>query len=173
VSLRGAEDDSPITVFEATAMDAARVTAVQSTMRRRILRLCVRRALRAAEAAKDRSAWQHDGGFSLDAGVCLAGHDRQCMERLRRSCARPPFALERIARSEEERILYHRPKPTPAEAIRLTLSPLELIGCLAALIPAPRLPRHRDYGVLAPWSSITKDTTVASEPGRGVQLPGV
>jgi hypothetical protein len=131
-------------------MDAARMAAVQSTMRRRILRLFVRRALRAAEAAKDRSAWQHDGGFSRDAGVRLAGHDRQGRERGLRSCARPPFALERIKRSDEERILYHRPKPTPAGPIRLRLSPLELIARLAALIPAPRRHRHRYSGVLAP-----------------------
>ncbi len=124
----GAKEDSPITFFEATARDAARVTAVPSTMRRRILRLCVRRALRAAEAAKDRSAWQHDGGFSRDAGVCLEGHDRQGRERRLRFCACPPFALERIERSEEERIRYHLPKPIPAGPIRLTRSPLERIG---------------------------------------------
>jgi hypothetical protein len=146
----GAEDDSPLTFFEATAMDAARVAAVQSTMRRRILSLFVRRALRAADAAKDRSAWQHDGGFSLDAGVRSEGHDRHGRERLLRYCARPPFARERIERSEQERILYHLPKPTPEGQIRLTLSPLERIARLAALIPAPRRHRHRDSGVLAP-----------------------
>jgi hypothetical protein len=123
---------------------------VQSTTRRRILRLFVRRALRAADAAKDRSTWQHDGGFSLDAGVRSEGHDRPGRERLLRSCARPPFARERIERSEQERILYHLPKPTPEGQIRLRLSPLERIGRLAALIPAPRRHRHRDSGVLAP-----------------------
>jgi hypothetical protein len=48
------------------------------------------------------------------------------------------------------RYIYHLPKPTPEGQIRLTLSPLELIGRLAALISAPRLHRHRYYGVLAP-----------------------
>jgi hypothetical protein len=47
----GAEDDSPITFFDAMAMDAARMAAVPSTVRRRILRLFVRGALRAADAA--------------------------------------------------------------------------------------------------------------------------
>jgi len=40
----------------------------------------------------------HDGGFSLDASVRIKGHDRPCLERLLRYCARPPFALERIER---------------------------------------------------------------------------
>jgi hypothetical protein len=129
------------------------MTAVQSTTRRRILRLFVRRALRAADAAKDRSAWQHDGDFSLDAGVRSEGHDRPGMERLLRYCARPPFARERIERSEQERILYHLPKPTPEGQIRLRRSPLELIGCLAALTPAappPRLWRARTQRQAAP-----------------------
>ena len=90
-------------------------------------------------------AWPHDGGFSLDApmkiyGVRIEGQDRPGLERLLRYCARPPFALERI---DEERILYHLLKPTPDGQTRLTLMPLELISRLAALIPAPRLHRHR------------------------------
>jgi hypothetical protein len=146
----GAQDDSPLAFFEATAMDAPTVAAVQGTIRRRILRLFVRRALLEADDAKDMGAWQHDGGFSLDASVRIEGHDRQGRERLLRYCARPPFALERIERIDEERILYHLPKPTPGGQTRLTLTPREFIGRLAALIPAPRLHRHRNSGVLAP-----------------------
>ena len=130
-------------------MDAPTVAAVQSTIRRRILRLFVRRALLDADDAKDMRAWQHDGGFSLDASVRIEGHDRPGLERLLRYCARPPLALERIERVDE-RILYHLPRPTPDGQTRLTLTPLEFISRLAALIPAPRLHRHRYDGVLAP-----------------------
>ncbi|MGF1525178.1 MAG: transposase [Candidatus Competibacterales bacterium] len=91
-------------------------------------------------------AWQHDGGFSLDASLHIEGHDREGLERLLRYCARPPFALERIERIDEERIVYHLPKPTPDEQTRLTLTPLEFISRLAALIPAPRLLHHRGGG---------------------------
>ena len=72
----GAEDDSPIAFFEATAMEAPKLAAIQGTIRRRILRLFLRRALLEADDAKDMGAWQHDGGFSLDASVRIEGHDR-------------------------------------------------------------------------------------------------
>jgi len=160
----GAEDDSPITFFEATAMDAPTVAAVQSTIRRRILHLFVRRALLAADEAKDMGAWQHEGGFSLDASVRLEGHDRPGLERLLRYCARPPFALERI--------LYHLPKPTPDGQTRLTLTPLEFIGRLAALIPAPRLHRHRYYGVLAPNARLRLAVTAMACEARPTGNPG-
>ena len=154
-------------------MDAARVAAVQSTLRRRILRLFVRRALLEADEAKDMGAWQHDGGFSLDASVRIEGHDRPGLERLLRYCARPPFALERIERGDEERILYHLPKPTPGGQTRLTLLPLEFIGRLAALIPAPRLHRHRYHGVLAPNARLRPAVTAMACAARPTGNPGV
>lgn len=161
-----AEDDSPIAFFEATAIEASTVAAVQSTIRRRLLRLFVRRGLLEADDAKDMGAWQHDGGFSLDASVCIEGHDRPGLERLLRYGARPPFALERIERIDDQRILYHLPKPTPDGQTRLTLTPLEFISRLAALIPAPRLHRHRYYGVLAPNARLRPAVTaMACEAG--------
>jgi hypothetical protein len=51
---------------------------------------------------------------------------------------------------DDERVLYHLPKPTPDGHTVLQLTPLELIGRIAALVPAPRVHRHRYYGVLAP-----------------------
>jgi len=128
----------------------ANFAASSTTIRRRILRLFVRRGLLDADDAKDRGAWQHEGGFSLDASVRIEGHDRPGLERLLRYCARPPFALERIERVEDERILYPLPERTPDGQTRLTLTPLEFISPLAALISAPRLHRHRYDGVLAP-----------------------
>jgi hypothetical protein len=128
----GAQDDSPIAFFAAEPMDAPTVAAVQSTLRRRILRLFVRRGLLDADDAKDMGAWQHDGGFSLDASVRVEGHDRPGLERLLRYCARPPFALERIERVDDQHILYQLPKPTPDGQTRLTLTPLEFISRLTA-----------------------------------------
>jgi len=151
-------------------MDARTLAAIQCTIRRRILRLFVRRGLLEADEARNMGPWQHEGGFSLDACVRIEGHDRQGLERLLRYCARPPFALERIERIDEEKILYHLPKPTPDGRSRLRLRPLELISRLAALIPAPRLHRHRYYGVLAPnarlRSALTAMACAATATGK-------
>jgi hypothetical protein len=94
-------------------------------------------------------AWEH-GGFSLDASVCIAGHDRAGLERLLRKCVRPRFALERMEQVNEDRIVYRLPEPQRDGRTALSLTPLEFIDHLAALIPPPRLHRHRYHGVLAP-----------------------
>ena len=87
---------------------------------------------------------------SLDAAVRVGAHDRAGLERLLRYCARPPFALERLERLDDERVVYRLPKPQRDGTTALTLTPLELIDHLAALIPPPRRHRHRYHGVLAP-----------------------
>ena len=85
-------------------------------------------------------AWANSG-FSLDVSVCIAGPDRAGLERLLRYCARPPFALERIEQVSEDRIVYRLPEPQRDGRTALSLTPLELIDHLAALIPPPRLHR--------------------------------
>ena len=87
--------------------------------------------------------WAHSGGFSVDAVVRIQAWDRAGLERLVRYCARPPFALERLEASGADRLVYHLPKPGPDGRTGLILTPLELIDRLAALIPPPRLHRHR------------------------------
>jgi hypothetical protein len=60
----------------------------------------------------------------------------------------------------------HLPKPTPDGQTRLTRTPLEFISRLAALIPAPRLHRHRDSGVVAPNARLRPAVTaLACEAG--------
>jgi hypothetical protein len=98
------------------------------------------------------ASWDHGGGFSLDASVRIDGHDRAGRERLLRYCARPPFALERLEQLGHDQLVYHFPKPQPDGSTQLRLTPLELLERLAALIPPPRLHRHRYHGVLAPNS---------------------
>ena len=61
--------------------------------------------------AQDMARWHHGGGFSLDASVRIAGHDRTGLERLLRHCARPPFALERFEQVRDDQIVYRLPKP--------------------------------------------------------------
>ena len=59
------------------------------------------------------------------------------------------------------------PKPQPDGRTELRLTPLELIERLAALIPPPRLHRHRYHGVLAPNSPLRAQVTaLARQPAR-------
>ena len=72
--------------------------------------------------------------------------DRAGRERLLRYCARPPFALDRLRELDPEHLIYDPPKPGPGGSGPLLLAPLELLDCLAALVPPPRIHRHRHFG---------------------------
>lgn len=65
---------------------------IEEQVCRRVPRWFSRHGLVDSDAACDcdRLAWEN-GGFSLDASVCIAGQDRA--ERLPRYCARPRFAV--------------------------------------------------------------------------------
>jgi hypothetical protein len=112
----------------------------------RVLRWFARSGLIEPGDAGEMRTWGNSG-FSLDAAVRVGAHDRAGLERLLRYCARPAFALER---RDAERVVYRLPKPQRDGTTSLTLTPLELIDHLAALIPPPRLHRHRYHRVLAP-----------------------
>ena len=181
----------PGVVFHpATGIDAATVAPVQTTLQKRILRAFVARGLLERCDAKDMLAYQHSG-FSVDAGVCIEAHDRAALERLLRYCARPPFAMERL-RKEGSELVYRcakqRSEPASdkrgAKADELTLTPLELIDRIAALVPPPRTHRHRYFGVLAPNSPLRAAVTALVQPAApqpatvetaqpGAGVPGV
>ncbi len=71
-----------------------------------------------------------------------------------RYCARPPFALERLELIDEQRVIYRLPRIQRDGTRALSLTPLELIDQLAALIPPPKRHRHRYQGVPAPNSPL-------------------
>lgn len=119
-------------------------------MRTRVLRTFVKRGLIDKDDADEMGGWEHDGGFSVDGSVRIAGADRMGLERLLRYCARPPFALEHLNQGDAGHLVYRNPKPRPDGPSELVLTPLELIDKIAALVPPPRAHRHRYYGVLAP-----------------------
>jgi hypothetical protein len=122
------------------------------------------RRLLGADDTRDMLAWAN-GRFSLDASVLITGQDRAGLERLLRYCAPPTFALERIkqlaARDGEQQVVYRLPKPQLDGRTELSLTPLEFIDHLAALIPPPRVHhqhlrdrrdrRPRGSDALAPW----------------------
>jgi hypothetical protein len=113
----GVFEEVPGIVFHpASAIDETAVAQVQTDLRRRILRAFVGRGLLESFDAKEMLAYQHSG-FSVDAGVCIEADDRAALERLLRSCARPPFACERLRKEGTERV-YRRatrsyPRPSP------------------------------------------------------------
>jgi len=86
--------------------------------------------------------------FNLHAGVSVPGGLPAARERLIRYCARPPLALERLSVLEDNRICY-RIKDT--DQVRL-MTPMQFMARLAALVPPPRHPLVRFYGVWAPHS---------------------
>ena len=115
----------------ASALTPEAAATIQEQVRRRVLHWFSRHGLLDPDAAHDMLTWEH-GGFSLDACVCIAVHDRAGLERLLRCCARPPFALERIEHVNEDRIVYRLPKPQRDGRTALSLTPLKLIDHLAA-----------------------------------------
>jgi Putative transposase/Transposase zinc-binding domain len=143
----------------ASGLDANAIADVQACMRRRLLRVFVRRGLLPGDDARAMGQWQHGGGFSVDGSVRIEAADRAGRERLLRYCARPPFALERLRQLDPERLLYEGTKPDPRGNGPLLLTPLELLDRLAALVPPPRVHRHRYFGVLAPNSPLRMAVT--------------
>ena len=147
----------------ATGVNAQAVTQAQATLRKRILRAFVGRGLLQGFEAKEMLGYKHSG-FSVDTSVCIAAQDRAGLERLLRYCARPPFAMERLRKAGSELVYrcakqHSEPGSLPhnkrgdkrgAKADEITLTPLELIDRIAALVPPPRTHRHRYFGVLAP-----------------------
>jgi len=103
------------------------------------------------------SRWSaHDPGFNLHAGVRVPAGDPVGRERLCRYVTRPPFAIDRFTELPDGRIAYRvRPPPGPDKTHRV-MTPVELLARLAALVPPPRFPLLRYFGVFAahsPWRS--------------------
>ncbi len=94
-------------------------------------------------------AYRHNG-FSVDTSVCIAAHDRAGLERSLRYCARPPFAMKRLRKAGGELVYrcakqHSEPGGNPqnkrgSKVDEITLAPLELIDCIAALVPPSRHP---------------------------------
>jgi hypothetical protein len=95
----------------------------------------------------------HDG-FSLHAGVSVAGTDREGLERLCRYVARPAIATERLSELPDGRIAYELRHPWSDGTTRVVFEPQTLLEKLAALIPPPRAHLVTYHGVLAPAAAM-------------------
>ena len=168
----GTEAEMPVRFHEMPALDAQQLADIQRNIRRRrLLRALKRRGLLEPEVAEEMVAWDHSGGFSLDAGVRIEAEDRPGLERLLRYCARPVFALERLRQIDPEHLVYESLKPGPGGSVSLLLTQLELIARLASLIPPPRRHRHRYYGVLAPNAPLRAAVTALAGAKDVAPLP--
>jgi hypothetical protein len=101
--------------------------------------------------------------FNLHAGVSVPGGLPAARERLLRYCARPPLALERLSALDDGRICY---RIKDSDQVRL-MTPTQFLARLAALVPPPRHPLVRFYGVWAPHSRWRSRVVVATpKPNR-------
>ena len=91
-----------------------------------------------------------NSGFSLHAGVFIAGSERDKIEKLCRYIARPAVALERLSLGSTGQVIYTLKKPYDDGTTAISMSPLELMERLAALVPRPRIHLTRFSGVFAP-----------------------
>jgi hypothetical protein len=142
----------------ASGVDESVIGEVQAAVRKRLLRAVERRGLLSPEEAQTMAAWEHGGGFSVDAGVRIEAADRAGLERLLRYCARPAFALERLREIDPEHLVYESTKPGPGGRVRLLFCAKRL--AVAAIFLASSPMRSRSVIVLITMITIRKSTAV-------------
>jgi hypothetical protein len=93
-------------------------------------------------------------GFSLHANTSIPAHRRDQLEQLIRYTARGAVSLERLQADAHGDLVYTFTHPWADGTTGITLSPLELLEKLAALVPLPHVPLVRYGGCLAPHSPL-------------------
>lgn len=91
-----------------------------------------------------------NSGFSLHAGVAMAGNERDKIEKLCRYIARPAVALERLSLGSNGQVIYTLKKPYDDGTTAISMTKLELLERLAAIVPRPKVHLTRFSGVFAP-----------------------
>ena len=99
-------------------------------------------------------------GFSLHAGTRCQAHERNSLERLCRSIARPAVSNERLSVNDRGQVVYRLKHPFRDGTTHVVLDPMNFIARLAApevplaqrarSIPRPRTHLTRYHGVFAP-----------------------
>ena len=93
-------------------------------------------------------------GFSLHANTAIPAHRRDQLEQLIRYTARGAVSLERLQKDANGDLVYTFTHPWSDGTTGITLSPLELLEKLAALVPLPHVHLVRYGGCLAPHSHL-------------------
>lgn len=146
------ESDSQIPFHKLSTLTQEDIQAVQERVRLRVLKSFKRSGLLEDHDVENMKTWNGGGGFSVNGAARIHENDCAGLERLLRYCTCPPFSMERITKQSDGSIIYQLNKPLANGQTLLRLTSLELIDKLAALVPPPRIHRHRYYGVLAPNS---------------------
>lgn len=110
-------------------------------------------------------------GFSLDVSVRIAAADSAGRERC---CAIAPGHPSLWSGRASAISLYASAKPGPGGNGPQILTPLQSLDRLAALVPPPRVHRHRYFGALAPNSPLRAAVTAlapAAAPTPPTELP--
>jgi hypothetical protein len=105
--------------------------------------------------------------FSLHANTQVPAHRRDQLERLIRYTARGAVALERLAEEAHGDLVHTCTKPWSDGKTGMTLSPLELLEKLAAIVPLPRVHLVRYAGCLAPHSKL-REAIIPTPRQQGV-----
>jgi Putative transposase len=113
-------------------------------------------------------------GFSVHAHTQIPAHRRDQLEQLLRYTARGAMALERLTEDAQGNLVYRFTKPWSDGTTGITLSPLEFLEKLAALVPLPRAHLVRYGGCLAPHSKLReaiRPTPRQQGVGRDEKVP--
>lgn len=97
-------------------------------------------------------------GFSVHANTHIPAHRRDLLEQWLRYTGRGPVALERLSEDADGNGVYRFSGPWSDGTTGITLTPLELLEKLAALVPLPGAHLVRYGGCLAPHSKLREAT---------------
>ncbi len=92
----------------------------------------------------------NNSGFSLHAGVAMAGNERDKIEKICRYIARPPVAIERLSLNQRGQVIYTLKKPYSDGTTQIVMTQIEFLEKLASIVPRPRVHLTRFAGVFAP-----------------------
>lgn len=121
--------------IEMEELDADDAEAVQAFVRRGLLDTQDRQEMEQGRTTAAGSRWMPRCALRPKTGKDWSGY---CAT----ACARRN-AFDRLEEIDAKRLIYHLPKPKLDGQTQLILSPLELIGRIAALVPSPKQHRHR------------------------------
>jgi len=97
----------------ATGIDADAIAAVQSCVRRRLLRALGRRGLLPGNDAQAMGQWRHGGGISLDGSVRIEAADRAGRERPLRNSRPATVRFGSVARTRSQAPRLRPPESRP------------------------------------------------------------
>ncbi len=101
-------------------------------------------------------------GSNLQAATRVPANDKSGRERLCRYILRPPLANDRLGILDEGDVRLDFKRPWSDGTSWVRLSPLALIGRLAALVPPPRRHMTLYCGVLSSHASLRKEAVPAA-----------